>query len=109
MANECASWLMAQPNVGADAKRHAGIKGEVDHQGASGFLRGLLELLRQTGRKGLVLVLDECETIQRTRRDLKEKSLNALRQLIDDVGAGVYRGLYVVITGTTAFFEGPEA
>ena len=101
-------WLMAQPNVGAEAKRSAGLKGEVDHHGASGFVRGLLELLRQTGRKGLVLVLDECETIQRTRRDQKEKSLNALRQLIDDVSGGVYRGLYVVITGTTAFFEGPD-
>jgi hypothetical protein len=46
------------------------------------LLRGLLELLRQTGRKGLVLVLDEVETIQRVRADSREKSLNALRQMI---------------------------
>ncbi len=101
-------WLMAQPNVGADVKRHAGIKGEVDGLGASGFFRGLLELLRQTGRKGLLLVLDECETIQRVRADLREKSLNSLRQLVDDLDGGRYPRLYVLITGTPAFFEGPQ-
>jgi type II secretory pathway predicted ATPase ExeA len=101
-------WLMAQPNVGADIKRAAGLKGEVDHLGAAGFFRGLLELLRQTGRKGLLLVLDECETIQRVRADLREKSLNALRQLIDDLDGGRFPGLYVLITGTPAFFEGPQ-
>lgn len=101
------AWLMAQPNVGADIKRAAGLKGDVDNFGAGGFFRGLLELLRQTGRKGLLLVLDECEIIQRVRDDLREKSLNALRQLIDDLDAGRYPGMYVLVTGTPQFFEGP--
>lgn len=102
------AWLMGQPNVGAEVKRAAMLKGELDHFGAGGFLRGLLELLRQTGRKGLVLVLDEVETIQRVRADSREKSLNALRQLIDDLSAGQYPGLYVLITGTPQFFDGPQ-
>jgi hypothetical protein len=102
------AWLMAQPNVSADIKRRAGIKGEVDHTGASGFLRGLLVLLKQIGRTGLVLVLDEVETIQRVRADSREKSLNAIRQLIDDVDAGRYPGLYVLMTGTPQFFDGPQ-
>ncbi|MCA9574059.1 MAG: BREX system ATP-binding protein BrxD [Myxococcales bacterium] len=102
------AWLMGQPNVGADIKRAAGLKGELDHYGASGFIRGLLEVLRQTGRKGLVLVLDEVETIQRVRADSREKSLNALRQLIDELIAGSYPGLYVLITGTPQFFDGNQ-
>lgn len=102
------AWLMGQPNVAASLKRDAGIKGDLDSDGASGFLRGLLEVLRQTGRKGLVLVLDEVETIQRVRGDSREKSLNALRALVDDVHGGRYPGLYVVITGTPAFFDGPQ-
>ena len=102
------AWLMGQPNVSADIKRAAGLKGDVDHDGAAGFLRGLLEMLRQTGRAGLVLVLDEVETIQRVRADSREKSLNALRQLIDDIGAGRYPGLYVLVTGTPQFFDGPQ-
>ena len=102
------AWLMGQPNVGASVKRGAGIKGDVDHTGALAFLRGLLVMLRQTGRKGLVLVLDEVETIQRVRADSREKSLNGLRQLVDHLDGGLFPGLHLLITGTPAFFEGPH-
>jgi len=102
------AWLMGQPNVGAAVKRAAGIKGEVDTHTAAGFLRGLLAVLAQTGRRGLFLVLDEVETVQRMRGDVREKSLNALRQLIDEVEGGRYPGLYLMITGTPAFFDGPQ-
>jgi len=102
------AWIMGEPNVGAEIKRKAQIKGDLDHDGAAGFLRGLLELLRQTGRQGLVLVLDEVETIQRVRADSREKSLNALRQLLDDLAGDRFPGLYVLITGTPQFFDGPQ-
>lgn len=102
------AWLMGAPNVGAGVKRAANIKGDLDHRGASGFFRGLLAVLRQLGRAGLVLVLDEVETIQRVRADSREKSLNAIRQLIDDLDAGEYPGMYVMMTGTPQFFDGPQ-
>lgn len=100
------SWLMGEPTVAASVKKVAGVKGEVDTHAASGFLRGLLALLKQTGRAGLLLVLDEVETVQRMRGDVREKSLNALRQFIDDVYGDRYPGLYLVMTGTPAFFDG---
>ena len=102
------AWLMGQPNVSADIKRKAGIKGDVDHTGALGFFRGLLAVLQQCGRPGLLLVLDEVETIQRVRSDSRDKSLEALRKLIDDLYGGRFSGLYVLITGTPAFFDGPN-
>jgi hypothetical protein len=102
------AWLMGQPNVGAGVLRPANLKGDLDHDSAAGFFRGQLEVLRQTGRRGLLLVLDEVETIQRVRADSREKSLNALRQLIDDLAAERYPGLYVLITGTPLFYDGPQ-
>jgi hypothetical protein len=108
VAEGLVAWLMGQPNVGAGILRKANLKGDLDHDSAAGFLRGLLEVLKQTGRKGLVLVLDEVETIQRVRADSREKSLNALRQLIDDLVSERYPGLYVLITGTPLFFDGPQ-
>ena len=102
------AWLMGQPNVGAAVKRAAGIKGEIDHDTANGFLRALLVLLRQSGRNGLLLVLDEAETIQRMRGDVRERSLNALRQFLDEIANGTYPGLYLLLTGTPAFFDGPQ-
>jgi hypothetical protein len=80
----------------------------VDHFAALSFLRGLLLILKDSGYSGLVLVLDEIETLQRVRGDVREKGLNALRQLIDDIDGGRFPNLYLLITGTPAFFDGPQ-
>jgi hypothetical protein len=108
LAEGLISWLAGQPNVAASVKRAAGIKGELDHFGAANFLIGLLIILRDSGFQGLVLVLDEVETLQRMRADTRERGLNALRQLIDEIDAGRFPGLYLVITGTPAFFDGAQ-
>jgi len=108
LADGLISWLAGQPNVAASIKRAAGIKGDLDHFGATNFLVGLLTILRDSGFSGLVMVLDEVETLQRMRTDIREKGLNALRQWIDEIDAGRYPGLYLVITGTPAFYDGPQ-
>lgn len=107
-ADSLIAWLAGQPHVAAAAKRSAGIRGDLDHFGAMGALQGLLLVLRDAGHPGLVVVLDEVETLQRVRGDVRDKALNALRQLIDEMDSGRYPGLYLMITGTPAFFEGPS-
>ncbi|MFI9210169.1 BREX system ATP-binding protein BrxD [Streptomyces sp. NPDC053253] len=102
------AWLGGQPHVAAAARRSAGVRGDLDHFGAFGFLQGLLTVLRDAGHAGLVLVLDEVETLQRVRSDARDKALNALRQLIDEVHSGRFPGLYLVITGTPAFYDGQQ-
>ncbi|KPM55962.1 ATP-binding protein [Frankia sp. R43] len=102
------AWLGGQPHVAASARRAAGVRGDLDHFGALGFLQGLLVVLRDSGFRGLLLVLDEVETLQRVRSDARDKALNALRQLIDEVHSGRFPGLFLVITGTPAFYEGPQ-
>lgn len=108
LAEGLISWLAGQPNVAAGVKRAAGIKGDLDHFGAANFLVGLLTILRDSGFPGLVLVLDEVETLQRMRADTRERGLNALRQLIDEIDAGRFVGLYLVVTGTPAFYDGAQ-
>lgn len=108
IADGLAAWMGGQPQVAAAAKRAAGIRGDLDHRLAMGFLEGLLTVLDDAGHPGLVLVLDEVETLQRVRTDVRDKALNALRQLIDEVDSGRFPGLYLVMTGTTAFYEGPS-
>lgn len=102
------AWLGGQPHVAASIRRGAGIRGDLDHFGAFGFMQGLLAVLRDADYRGLVLVLDEVETLQRVRSDVREKALNALRQLLDEVDAGRFPGFYVLITGTPAFFDGTQ-
>lgn len=107
-AEGLAAWLGGQPQVAASVRRFAGVKGDLDHFAALSFLSGLLTVLRDSGHPGLLLVLDEVETLQRVRSDARDKALNALRQLVDDVYTGRFPGLYVVITGTPAFYDGPQ-
>lgn len=102
------AWLAGQPNVGAGVKQAARLKGEIDHFGALSFVQGLLVVLRDSGHPGLLLVLDEVETLQRVRTDVRDKSLNSLRQLIDEVDSGRFPGLFLAITGTAAFYDGPQ-
>ncbi|WP_329299360.1 BREX system ATP-binding protein BrxD [Streptomyces sp. NBC_00659] len=102
------AWLGGQPHVAAAARRAAGVRGDLDHFGALGFLQGLLTVLRDSGHAGLFLVLDEVETLQRVRSDARDKALNALRQLIDEVHSGRFPGLYLIITGTPAFYDGQQ-
>lgn len=108
LASGLVAWMSGQPNVAAGIKRAAGIKGDIDHFGALGFLQGLLTILRDSGFQGLLLVLDEVETLQRMRTDVREKSLNALRQFMDEIDAGRFPGLYLLVTGTPAFYDGPQ-
>ncbi|CAO3424918.1 MULTISPECIES: BREX system ATP-binding protein BrxD [Azospirillum] len=108
LADGLLGWLGGQPNIAASVKRTAGIKGEIDHFGATNFLAGLLTILRDSGYAGLLLVLDEVETLQRMRTDTREKGLNALRQLVDEIDAGRFPGLFVVTTGTPPFYDGPQ-
>lgn len=108
LAEGLIAWLGGQPNIAATIKRAAGVKGDLDPFGAMHFLAGLLTILRDSGRSGLVLVLDEVETLQRMRADTREKGLNAIRQLLDEVDAGRYPGLYLLVTGTAAFYDGPQ-
>ena len=46
--------------------------------------------------------------MQRVRGDVREKGLNALRQLLDDIDGGRFPNLYLLITGTPAFYDGPQ-
>jgi hypothetical protein len=107
-AESLLAWIGGQPNVAASARRAAGVRGDLDHFAALGFLQGLLTILRDSGHPGLLVVLDEIETLQRVRSDVRDKGLNALRQLIDDVDSGRFPGLYLLITGTPAFYDGPQ-
>jgi hypothetical protein len=97
------SWLCGSGNVAATAKKAAGVKGDIGSRDALDYLRGVLEIVKAAGYAGLVVVIDEAETILRMRSDSRHKSLNGIRQIAD--AAGSYPGLLWVFTGTPEFFD----
>lgn len=102
-AGALVSWLSGSANVGASAKKRAEIKGDIGSKDALAYLRGILEIVKAAGYRGLVIVVDELETLLRARKDTREKSLNGLRQIID--GAKDFPGLFWIFTGTPDFYD----
>ena len=102
-AGSIISWLSGSGNVGAAAKRLAGVKGDIESRDALDYLRGVLAIVKAAGYKGLVIVIDEAETILRMRKDSRHKSLNGIRQIFD--ASGSYPGLLWIFTGTPDFFD----
>lgn len=97
------SWLSGSKGVAAGPKRAAGIKGDIESKDAFAYLRGVLEVVKLAGYKGLVIVIDEAETILRMRADTRHRSLNGIRQIHD--AASSYPGLLWIFTGTPEFFD----
>ncbi len=97
------SWLCGSTNVAASLKREAGIKGDIGSGDALDYLRGALEIVKAAGYKGLVIVIDEAETILRMRADSRHKSLNGIRQIAD--AASAYPGILWMFTGTPELFD----
>jgi hypothetical protein len=97
------SWLCGSGNVAASAKRAASIKGDIGSRDALDYLRGVLEIVKAAGYAGLIIIIDEAETILRMRSDSRHKSLNGIRQIADATGS--YPGVLWVVTGTPEFFD----
>ena len=98
------SWLAGSQNVSASAKKRAQVKGEIHSNDALTYMRGILGIVKAAGYKGIVIVVDEVETILRMRGDVRGKSLNGLRQIID--AASEFPGLLWLFTGTPELFDG---
>ena len=100
------SWLAGSLNVDAASKKLAGVKGDISSHNALDYLHGILEIIKAAGYQGLVVVIDEAETILRARRDVRGKTLNGIRQIID--ASDRFPGMLWIFTGTPDFFDSPR-
>ncbi len=97
------SWLSGSGNIAASIKKRAELKGDIESTDALAYLRGVVEIAKAAGYKGLLIVIDEAETILRMRTDSRHKSLNGIRQISD--ASADYPGLLWLFTGTPEFFD----
>ncbi len=97
------SWLAGSGNVASAVKKLADIKGDIGSRDAMEYLRGIVGIVHAAGYKGLLIVIDEAETILRMRKDSRHGSLNGIRQISD--AAGSYQRLLWIFTGTPEFFD----
>lgn len=100
------SWLSGSCNVDAAIKRLANVKGDIGSENALDYLHGIVEIIKAAGYNGLLVIIDEAETILRARRDVRGKTLNGIRQIID--ASDRFKGLLWIFTGTPDFFDSPK-
>jgi P-loop Domain of unknown function (DUF2791) len=102
-ASALISWLSGSKNVSSQPKKIANIKGNIGSTEAMDYLQGILAITKAAGYQGLVIAIDEVETILRMKSDIRAKSLNGIRQICD--AADRYPGLLWIFTGTPEFFD----
>jgi len=106
LAQAALGWIAAEPNVGGDFRKKAGIRGEIDDTLAFTFLRGLVAIIHGAGYNGLAIAVDEVETTQGLQRNQREKSYQVLVRIIDALDGGEMPRCYFLFTGTPALFDG---
>ncbi len=102
MVRATSSWLSGDLTVPHEVKKRFEVKGGVDKHNAFDFLRAFHHLLLAMGYNGFLLILDELDLIARKRSDLREKSLENLRTLIDYASGGHLAHHYSLLLGTPA-------
>lgn len=96
-------WLAGDENT--TGRQIPGLRGRVQRQDALVYLRLLARMARDVGRAGVLIVLDELDEMRKLNRDQRERAWANLRDLIDQLGAGV-PGVMVVLAGTPDVFSG---
>jgi len=101
-------WIAGDPSIDRVAKSKIGVTGKVDKTNAFEFLLALLHILKLSGNKGLLIIIDEVETVRKERKDIRYQAFENLRFLIDMVSKDRLKGCYMLFTGTEDLIENEE-
>ncbi len=69
------------------------------------FLKAFTVLMKNISIPGLLIVMDEMESFIHKRSDLRKKSYNQLREMVDTLNSGKLSGIYSVWLGTPLWFN----
>lgn len=106
LANDALGWLKANTNLAGNRKHKLGVRGNLSPLVALNFIKGLLHIIRGSGYKGLLLVIDEIETVQRLPNERQRlNSYESLRVLVDQIAEDSLSSLMLVLTGTPRLLE----
>lgn len=105
LAQNALGWLAGEQNIQSNFKKLINVKGSVDKTNVFEFLRTFLYIVEQSGYSGLVIIIDEVETVRKERRDVRYQAYENLRLLLDMVSKDNLPGCYLLLTGTDDLIE----
>lgn len=99
------AWLKGE-NIRADIKKSLGVVGTVTRENSFEFFRALLHMIKSAGYKGLMVILDEVETVQKLQTaNMRNNAYENLRFFIDEVDKNNFQNCFFLYTGTTDLME----
>jgi hypothetical protein len=110
LASTAIAWLSGSRSMSARMLYEIGVRGYLEANQVFPRIRALLELIKGSRYKGLLIIVDELELIRKfPHARQREQALEILRLLIDESGRNSFPGCLLIFTGTDTFFEDDRA
>jgi hypothetical protein len=106
--NSISAWIKGEKNIPAATKAKFGIKGDVDKENSLDFLKAFLKITTLLGYSGLVVLVDETSLITNERSDIRAKSYENIKSLIDMSTLGQSDNCMFVFGGTNELIDNAE-
>jgi hypothetical protein len=106
LASIAIAWLSGSRTMSHKMLNEIGVRGYLESNQVFPRIHALLEVIKGSRYRGLLLLIDELELIRKfphTRQ--REQALEILRLLIDESGKNYFPGCLLIFTGTDTFFE----
>ena len=105
LAQGAVAWLKGE-NIRVELKKKLGVTGTVTRENSFEFFRALLHMIKTAGYDGLMVILDEVETVQQLiRKDMRSAAYENLRFFIDESDKNTFPNCFFLYTGTTDLLE----
>lgn len=108
LAQQSLAWFAGDTNLSSEIKKSIDVKGSVNKSNVFEFLKTLLYIIEKSKYSGLLVIIDEVETVRKERKDTRYQAYENLRLLIDMVSKDNLPGCYMLFTGTEELVEDEE-
>lgn len=108
LSNAIISWLSGEDNIPYKLKSQMEIIGTIDKTNSIDFLKAFIAMIKIAGYKGLVILIDELELIMNERVDIRQKSYENIRYIIDEASLGELHSCLFVFAATDNLFNNEE-
>ncbi len=108
LSNAAASWIKGEKNIPAHVKSRFDVKGDIDKQNSTDFLKAFISLTGLLGYSGLIILVDELELAMNLRSDIRKNAYENIRYIVDESLSGGFGKCMFVFAGTNEVFENDE-
>lgn len=105
LASSALGWLKGE-HIPHQIKKNIEVIGDLSKSLSFHYFKSWIKIFTTIGYKGLVIIFDELETVQKLRNiDMRISAYNNLRFFIDEAGQNGFPHCYFLFTGTQQLLE----